>query len=61
VLGRVAGRVRLWGTVVECERGWRASHAYPSRLLVALDDGRSRLDAGSLALEPDEGVVLRLL
>ena len=26
---RVAGRVALWGTVVECEGGWRASHAYP--------------------------------
>jgi hypothetical protein len=31
-IGRVVGRVALWGDVVECERGWRASHAYPSRL-----------------------------
>src|SRR5829696_380443 len=31
-VGRVVGRVALWGDVVECERGWRASHAYPSRL-----------------------------
>jgi hypothetical protein len=29
---RVLGRVALWGTVVECERGWRASYAYPTRL-----------------------------
>jgi hypothetical protein len=31
-IARVVGRVALWGQVVECERGWRASHAYPSRL-----------------------------
>jgi hypothetical protein len=30
----VVGRVSLWGVVVECERGWRASHAYPERLFV---------------------------
>jgi hypothetical protein len=33
-LHRVIGRVSLWGRVVECEHGWRASHAYPERLLV---------------------------
>jgi len=26
--------VSLWGEVVECEWGWRASHAYPERLFV---------------------------
>jgi hypothetical protein len=26
---RIVGRVALWGTVVECERGFGASHAYP--------------------------------
>ena len=31
---RVIGRVSLWGTVVECEGGWRASHAYPAALHV---------------------------
>ena len=31
---RVAGRVSLWGTVVECEGGWRASQAYPSVVFV---------------------------
>jgi hypothetical protein len=31
---RVAGRAALWGTVVECEGGWRASHAYPAALYV---------------------------
>lgn len=33
-IGRVVGRVVLWGTVVECEHGWRASRAYPRRLCV---------------------------
>jgi hypothetical protein len=33
---RVLGTVLLWGSVVECENGWRASHAYPFHLL--LDD-----------------------
>jgi hypothetical protein len=31
---RVIGRVSLWGRVIEGDRGWRASHAYPSRLYV---------------------------
>lgn len=30
------GHVSLWGTVVESERGWRASHAYPKQLYVPL-------------------------
>ena len=30
----ILGRVSLWGEVVECEWGWRASHAYPERLFV---------------------------
>jgi hypothetical protein len=34
VLHRVIGRVALWGSVVECEDGWRASQAYPERLYV---------------------------
>ena len=28
-VGRVLGRVLLWGCVVEHEHGWRASHALP--------------------------------
>jgi hypothetical protein len=32
VLQRLMGRVSLWGTVVECRSGWRASNAYPARL-----------------------------
>lgn len=30
----VIGRVSLWGTVVECEHGWRAACAYPAALYV---------------------------
>ena len=32
----VLGTVSLWGDVLECERGWRAALAYPSRLFVPL-------------------------
>jgi hypothetical protein len=34
---RVLGVVSLWGTVVECEKGFRASHAYPKRIYVPRD------------------------
>lgn len=34
VVHRVIGRVSLWGAVIECERGWRASHAYPAQIYV---------------------------
>jgi hypothetical protein len=33
-LHRVIGRVSLWGRVLECEDGWRASLAYPAALYV---------------------------
>jgi hypothetical protein len=42
-LGRVLGRVALWGTVVECERGFRASHAYPVALYVPVGRGNGAL------------------
>ena len=32
VVGRVLGRVALWGLVVEGEHGWRAERAYPVEL-----------------------------
>jgi hypothetical protein len=38
-VARVLGRVALWGTVIECERGFRASHAYPTRIYVPADAG----------------------
>lgn len=39
-LARVLGRVALWGEIVECERGFRASHAYPTALYVPTDEGK---------------------
>lgn len=47
VLERVLGRVLLWGQVVECSLGWRASHAYPERIYLYGGSG-----AGS-RFEPD--------
>ncbi len=49
---RVIGRVALWGSVVECERGFRASHAYPVRLYVPLPSGgRARTAAEEVVRE----------
>jgi hypothetical protein len=40
----VLGRVLLWGDVIECERGYRASTAYPAELIVPTTvSGRGRL------------------
>ena len=30
----VFGRVLLWGTLIECEQGWRAARAYPAEIIV---------------------------
>lgn len=30
----VFGRVLLWGTIIECEHGWRAARAYPAEIIV---------------------------
>lgn len=43
------GRVSLWGLVVECERGWRGSYAYPAALYLP-----ARLVAGLPPLTPRE-------
>jgi hypothetical protein len=46
---RIVGQTALWGTVIECEGGWRASHAYPSALYVPTARPRSfRLARGLL-------------
>lgn len=37
-----AGRVSLWGRVVECEKGWRAQFAYPFALTVYGDEAVAR-------------------
>jgi hypothetical protein len=38
-LDRVLGLVYLWGRVLTCERGWRASEAYPARLYIPVSRG----------------------
>jgi hypothetical protein len=51
-VARIVGRVSLWGTVVECERGLRASHAYPARIYVPADAStRQRLSWDELVSE----------
>jgi hypothetical protein len=58
---RVVGRVSLWGAVVECEGGWRASHAYPAVLYVPAVR-RRRLSGRALARPtlPVEEIALEL-
>jgi hypothetical protein len=62
---RVIGTVSLWGRVIECRRGWRASHAYPQAIYVPATRDRkprrveSRQDV-ALALT-DYGVPVELL
>ena len=46
VLCRVLGRVALWGSVVECEHGWRGLYAYPERLFVPASDRAGEPVAG---------------
>ncbi len=49
---RVLGRIALWGRTVECERGYRASLGYPTRLWVPTrrPDGRT-IDTRSVAAD----------
>jgi hypothetical protein len=59
----VIGRVALWGSVVECAHGWRASLAYPAQLYVPLlPRGRHAAHARQFALDLTEyGVPVDLL
>jgi hypothetical protein len=59
---RVLGRVSLWGTVFECERGYRASRAYPLAIYVPMDAARNdrRLEDLAMGLA-DYGVPVELL
>jgi len=45
------GVVKLWGRVLECERGWRATSAYPARLYVLGPEPGERYDPWRLARE----------
>jgi hypothetical protein len=54
LLNGAIGHVSLWGSVVECEHGWRASHAYPERLYLL---GRSEEEE---SLSPREEIAVGL-
>jgi len=59
---RVIGRVALWGTVVECDWGYRASYAYPVALWVPVPVRGRRSSADDLAAGLERyGVPVRLL
>ena len=58
---RVLGRVSLWGDVVECAWGFRASYAYPAQLYVPDRSARSGLTPEEVALGlTDYGVPVEL-
>jgi hypothetical protein len=61
---RVLGTVALWGLVAECERGWRASDAYPCQIMIPEhrfgDESSMPLEAVALDLM-DYGVPVSLL
>jgi hypothetical protein len=52
------GIVSLWGDVVECERGWRASFAYPSCLFLPVVCADAEVKAAGLK---DYGVPVEML
>jgi hypothetical protein len=51
----VIGTVSLWGRVIECRRGWRASHAYPHAIYVP-----ATRDREPLRVETGQAVALAL-
>ena len=64
LLHHVIGHVSLWGSVVECEHGWRASRAYPERLYVPSlhEEGGTAGDPSEIARELTAyGVPIELL
>lgn len=57
-VGHIAGKVKLWGTVVEGERGYRAEYAYPSEFLVENHDHDVLLaDFGVPIVYKDDGTL----
>lgn len=60
---RVIGTVYMWGAIVEAERGWRASCAYPREIYVPTREPRGRLvDAEEVAVGlADYGVPVHIL
>lgn len=57
---RVLGTTSLWGTVVECEGGWRAERAYPATLFVPTFRTRRRIGRRWSPRQPVETVALGL-
>ena len=58
---RVLGRVSLWGEVVECAWGYRASVAYPAHIYVPDRGARGGFSPGEVALGlTDYGVPVEL-
>ena len=49
----VFGRVRLWGSVVECEHGWRGARAYPAEIVVPGPPRASRAGLAGIMASPD--------
>jgi hypothetical protein len=43
----VFGRVRIWGSVIECEQGWRAARAYPAEIIVPTPSEHALLGAST--------------
>ncbi len=62
VVHRVIGTVSLWGTVVECEHGWRAEYAYPRRIYVPVTARRRLFLVGGLRrpAPPAEKIAVQL-
>jgi hypothetical protein len=60
VVYRAIGLVSLWGSVVEGESGWRATFAYPKRILLPRSQRGSDLEALRSGLS-DYGVPVELL
>jgi hypothetical protein len=57
---RVLGTVSLWGTIVECQGGWRAERAYPAALYVPTSRRRRRLGRRLAPRLPIEDVAFGL-
>jgi hypothetical protein len=60
---RAIGRVSLWGSVVEGEKGWRASRAYPEHIFIPRADRSGRPTDVDALLEglADYGVPVEVL
>jgi hypothetical protein len=58
---RVLGAVSLWGRVVEAKHGWRASAAYPQRIVVPTGRLQRAVAAALWPYRPSPGTVAEAL